>query len=231
MSDTNGFSTQEEIDAAFERLRNAHDAQSAGPAFQQLTKALGNAGLLPRASRSKGRIVEPLPTYEFKNGAVATVHRIGQMTIAHIAASAQKKFAPIPVPTFDVDDLKNQPNPADPAYQQAVAERAGKVNLAVMDALLELAVDIPIDTAALDKLKATMELLGMPLDEISDKVSYIKHCCITDGGELGTLGSLIRGELEEAAEANMATFSDHVPGPAAESLEPAAVGRPVHAHV
>ena len=53
--------------------------------------------------------------------------------------------------------------------------------MAVMDALMELAVDIEIDQAALEKVNATMALIGMPLDEISDKVAYIKHCCITDG--------------------------------------------------
>lgn len=174
---------------------------------------------------------EPLPTYTFKNGAVATVHRIGQMTIAHIAAGAQKKFAPVPVPTFDVDDLKNQPNPNDPAYQQAVAARGGQVNLAVMDALIELAVEMTIDTAALDTLKATMDLIGMPLAEISDKVAYIKHCCISDGSELGALGALIRGDIEEASAAAAATFPGDLPGAAADTLEPAAVGGALQPHV
>ena len=45
----------------------------------------------------------PLPTYRFKNGAVATIHTIGQMTIAHIAAGAQKKVPPVPIPIMMVD--------------------------------------------------------------------------------------------------------------------------------
>lgn len=177
---------------------------------------------------------EPLPTHTFKNGAVATVHRIGQMTIAHIAAGAQKKFAPVPVPTFAVDmgaGLTQEPNPADPAYQRAVAARSNQVNLAVMDALIELAVSITIDVAALDTLKATMDLIGMPLEEISDKVAYIKHCCITDGDELGALANLIKGELEVAVDAATATFPRDLPGPPAVALEPAAVGSPVQSHV
>jgi hypothetical protein len=173
---------------------------------------------------------EPLPTYRFKNGAVATIHHIGQMTIAHIAQGAEKKIAQIPVPLFTVDmgdGPKAQPNPTAPAYQQAVAARSNQVNLAVMDALIELAVDIEIDRMALDQLNATMELIGMPLSEISDKVAYIKHCCITDGSELGKLANLIKGELEEAAEAAAATFSGDVPPPAAVPLELAVVGSPV----
>lgn len=167
---------------------------------------------------------EPLPTYTFKNGAVATVHRIGQMTIAHIAAGAQKKFPAVPVPTFEVDmgaGPKQEPNPANPAYQQAVAERNQRLSLAVLDTLIELAVDIDIDQHALGKLKATLDLAGMPLEEISDKVAYIKHCCITDGSELNKISSLIKGELEEAVEAAEATFSGDLPGPAADTLESA----------
>lgn len=177
---------------------------------------------------------EPLPTYTFKNGAVATIHQIGQMTIAHVAAGAQKKIPPVPVPTFEVDmgnGMTKQPNPADKDYQQAVAERSGRVNLMVMDALIELAVEVAIDQAALDKVNATMELIGMPLDEISDKVAYIKHCCITDGSELGTLGGLIRGDVEVAAEAAAATFSGDVPGQAAEPLESAPIRGAVQSHV
>jgi hypothetical protein len=201
MPDTNGFSTQEEIDASTERLR-----------------------------RSKGRMVEPLPTYRFKNGAVATIHHIGQMTIAHVAAGAEKKIPKIPVPTF-MEDLgegpKPKPNPTDHAYQQAVASRGGQVNLAVMDALIELAVEVEIDHAALDRLNATMELIGMPLDEVSEKVAFIKHCCITDGSELGKLANLIKGELEEAVEAATATFSSDIPAATAQPLELAVLGSPV----
>jgi len=165
---------------------------------------------------------EPLPTYTFKNGAVATVHQIGNMTIAHIAAGIEKRTPAIPIPTFDTDDLKNQPNPADPAYQRAVSTRAGTVNMAVFDALMELAIDIEIDTVALDRVKRTMELIGTPLEEISDKVAYIKHCCITDNEQINKLSSLIKGELEEATAAAEATFSGDVPGPRPESVELAA---------
>jgi hypothetical protein len=173
---------------------------------------------------------EPLPTYRFKNGAVATVHHIGQMTIAHVAQGAEKKIAQIPVPLFTVDlgdGPTQQPNPTDPAYKAAVAARSGQVNLTVMDALIELAVDIEIDRMVLERVNATMELIGMPLSEISDKVAYIKHCCITDGSELGKLANLIRGELEEAVEAAAATFSSDVPAPAAQPLELAVLGSPV----
>jgi hypothetical protein len=203
MPNTAGFSTQEEIDAAMERLR-----------------------------ASKGRMVELLPTYTFKNGAIATVHRIGQMTIAQIASGVERKIPPVPVPTFMADlgaGPVEQSNPASKEYQAAVADRRARVNMLTMDKLIDLAIDIEIDQAELARLKAGMERIDEPLNELSDKVAFVKHCCVTDGAELSTLSALIRGDVEEAAEAAAATFSGDVPGETAEPLESAIVGGTLHA--
>ena len=107
--------------------------------------------------------VEPPPTYTFKNGAVATIHVIGQMTIAQIAAGVDKKEPPVPVPTFTTDmgaGPVEQPNIASPDYLRAVAERKGRVNMRVMDKLIDLAVDIQIDVQALQRLMDGMERIG-----------------------------------------------------------------------
>ena len=77
---------------------------------------------------------EPLPTYTFKNGAVATIHVIGQMTIAQIAAGVDKKEPTVPVPTFVTDmgaGPVEQPNIASSDYIRAVEERKGRVNMRV----------------------------------------------------------------------------------------------------
>jgi hypothetical protein len=169
---------------------------------------------------------EPLPTYTFKNGAVAHVHRVGQLTIAHIAATVEQQIAKPPIPTF-VEDIGNgpqeHPNPANKDYQAALAVRHGKVNLAVMDALIDLAVDIEIDQGEVERVKSSMERINMPLDEVSDKVLFIKHCCVTDGSDLGALSKLIQGNLEVAVEAQAATFSGDVPGAGASPLESAPI--------
>lgn len=169
---------------------------------------------------------EPLPTYTFKNGAVATIHVIGQMTIAHIAAGVEKKMPAVPIPTFTTDmgsGPVEQPNIASPDYLREVDRRRGRVNMRVMDKLIDLALDIEIDHNALKRLMSDMERIGEPLDEISDKVAYVKHCCVSTGDELGTLGRLVRGDVEVAAEAAAATFSRDVSGAAAEPLESAPV--------
>lgn len=171
----------------------------------------------------------PLPTYTFKNGAVAHVHHIGMMTIGHISAAMTKKITasdPIAIPTMTVDmgdGPTEQPNPAAPEYQAALTARQQRINLAIMDALLDLAVDIQVDEDALGHVQGVLERVGIPLDEVSPKVAYIKHCCITGGEELGKLSSLIRGDLEEATEAVTATFSSDLPEQAAVTLESAPI--------
>lgn len=169
---------------------------------------------------------EPLPTYTFKNGAVATVHRIGQMTIAKVAAGVERKTPAVPIPTFTTDmgaGPTEQPNIASKEYQAALAERRGRINMLVMDKLIDLAIDIEIDQGALGRLKAGMERIDEPLDEISDKVAYVKHCCVTDASELAKLGNLVRGELEEAVQAETATFSGDIPGETPVALESAPI--------
>lgn len=177
---------------------------------------------------------EPLPTYTFKNGVVATIHTIGQMTIAHIAAGVEKKTPAAPIPTFTVD-LGNgpveQPNIASPDYLQAVEARKARVNMLVMDKLIDLAIDVEIDRNVLQRLKESMERIGEPIDEISDKVAYVKHCCVRSGDELATLGAMVQGNVEVAAEAAAATFSRDVPRSTAESLDTATIGREVFADV
>ena len=173
---------------------------------------------------------EPLPTYTFKNGAVATVHTVGQMTAAHIAAGVEEKMPPVPIPTFVTDmgaGPVEQPNIASPDYLRAVEKRKGKVNMRVMEKLIDLALDIEIDHNALSRLKSSMERIGEPIDEISDKVAYVKHCCIVHAEELGALSSIIQGNVEVAAEAATATFSRDVSGQAAIEMESAPIGREI----
>lgn len=169
---------------------------------------------------------EPLPTYTFKNGAVATIHVIGQLTTTHIAAGVEKKMPAVPIPTF-VADMGNgpveQPNIASPDYLRAVDERKGRINMLVMDKLIDLAIDIEIDHNALKRIMADMARIGEPLDEISDKVAFVKHCCVRGVDELGALSALIQGNVEVAAEAAAATFSGDVPGQATIEMESAPI--------
>lgn len=173
--------------------------------------------------------VPPLERHTFPNGKVAIIHPVSQFTAATIAAAAQKKIAPIPVPTTTVDMEGKGPttieNPADPAYQAAVVARNRTINEMSMDGLLDLGMEIEVDQAELGRVKATFERLGLPLDEISDKVAYIKHCCIQDlERDFMPLAKKLRGITEEAIQEQVESFPDHAARQAAEPLQPASVG-------
>ena len=119
---------------------------------------------------------DPLPTYTFKNGAVATIHVIGQMTIAHIAAGVEKKTPAVPIPTFTTDmgsGPVEQPNIASPDYLREVEARRGRVNMRVMDKLIDLAVDIEIDHNALKRLMADMERIYAIMQKQAEKIARL----------------------------------------------------------
>lgn len=158
---------------------------------------------------------EPPQTYDFKNGAVATVHRVGKFTIAHIATEVTKQFPLIPIPTFEVDmggGMTTQPNPADPVYLAAVADRTAQINMRVSEAMLDYALDIDIEQDELARVTAAMERLHMPLHEISDKVSYLKHCCQMDEIDLPKLQRMVQGLTEEAITEQQAAFPGDLSG-------------------
>lgn len=155
--------------------------------------------------------------YTFKNGAQATVHRVGKFTMAHISSEVLKQFPLIPIPTFEVDmggGKTTQPDPTNVDYLAAVAERTNAINMRASEAMLDYALDIEIEQDELARVTAAMERMGMPLHEISDKVSYLKHCCELDETDLPKLLRMLQGLTEEAITEQQAAFPGDVSGQA-----------------
>lgn len=168
----------------------------------------------------KGRAVPALATFTFANGAVAVLRPISQFTRAHMEIAARKAH-PAPQPPLNAVDygdgkVVQEPNPADPEYQLALADHQRTIGEAVLEGMLELGVEIAVDTAALDRVRETLAMLGMPLNEKSDKIAYIKHCCVYD---VATEGPALREAMEQLitprqgdVDAQLATFPADVPG-------------------
>lgn len=168
----------------------------------------------------KGRAVPDQATFTFANGATATLKPVSQFTQAHIEIQARKKLPPPQPPMNEVDygDGKKvrEPNAADPDYVQALQRYQMELSFLMFDALIELGVEIEVDQEALERVKRPLAALGIPLDEASDKVAYIKHCCMfnleKEGAALRTMMQSLTGPKEEDVQDHIATFSDHVPG-------------------
>lgn len=165
---------------------------------------------------TRGRETPPRPTHTFPNGAVATVRQLSQFTIASVELGIQKRYPKPAPPLAPGVGGALEPNEADPNYAAAVQMWQAEQQLRVLDALLELAVDVEVDPAALDGVRGAFDRLGLPLDEITDKVAYLKHVCVVDAArDLQPLAVLIRGGVptEDDVQAHVETFSGDVEQP------------------
>ena len=165
----------------------------------------------------KGRSVPDLTTFTFANGAVATLRPVSQFTQAHIEIQMRKLHSAPPPPLNTVnygDGDKLEPNTSDPAYVQAMQQHQALISSKVFEATIELGMDVEIDHAALERIQRVMEQIGTPLDEISDKVAYIKHCCMFDIAREGPLLAdamrALIGPRQEDVDAHLATFPGDV---------------------
>ncbi len=164
-------------------------------------------------AQSKGRAAPPLVHHTFPNGAVATIRQISQFTLASLEVACARQWPKPTPPLAPGVGGELEPNPADPEYQTALQRWQVEQALHVMDAMLDLAVDIDVDSGELARIMDLFARMGQPLEEISDKVAYLKHCCVLDmDRDLMPLARLIRGGIpqEEDVSAHVATFSGDV---------------------
>lgn len=166
----------------------------------------------------QGRAAPPAPTYTFPGGQVATLHAVSQFTQASIEIGIRRAFPPPSPPLNEVDYgdgvKKLEPNPSDPEHEQALRRYQADYSQRLFAAIIDLAVDIEIDQAALERVKAMFERHGIPFDEPSDKVAYVKHCCIFDIAEempkfMAALRDLMGPKEEDVAD-HVATFPGDV---------------------
>ena len=165
----------------------------------------------------KGRAAPDLTTFVFANGAVATLRPVSQFTQAHIEIQMRKLHPAPAAPLNEVDygDGKRlEPNTSDPDYVQALREHQAVISSKVFEATIELGIEVDIDQAALDRVKGLTDRMGVPLQEFSDKVAYIKHCCMFDieheGPALAEAMRALIGPRQEDVADHIATFPDNV---------------------
>jgi hypothetical protein len=159
----------------------------------------------------KGRAVPPLTEYIFANGAVAQLRPISQFTRAHIETQARRQH-PAPKPPLNEVDYGDgrtvlEPNLADPDYALAMQEYQTTIGYAALEGMIELGVEIAIDAAKLARVADTLARLGMPLNERSDKIAYVKHCCMFD---VAVEGPLLVGALQRAITPRPEDVDAHV---------------------
>lgn len=173
-------------------------------------------------AQATGRSIPAPLTHTFPNGDVATLTQLSQFTLANIQVAAQRRVPRPEAPLAPGVGGELEPNPADPDYAQALQAWEGHLSMMINDLVLDIAVDVQVDDEALERLRRMLERIDAPLDEVSDKVAYIKHICLAGipdetllQAELIALLSLITGKAaptEADVQAHVATFSGDVGG-------------------
>lgn len=173
----------------------------------------------------QGRHVAPLPAFTFPTGITVSLRPVSEFTKAHMEMAA-RKLNPAPQAPIVQTELGPEANEADPDYERALQTYNAEISMRVMDGTIELAVEVEVDERELERVKKAMELVGTPLTEISNKVAYIKHCCMVDVERDVTalFGAIqdITGPKEETVQAATAMFQGDVSGPGRISLPDAA---------
>lgn len=166
---------------------------------------------------SKGRAVPDQLSFVFPNGAEGIIHPLSQYTIANLEIATRKQYPPPAVPLAPGVGGEMQPNEADPDYEVAVQRYQVEHQARLMDRLFDVAVDIQVDDQELERLSRAMERVGAPIEELSDKVAYIKHCCLVNSKtfqhDMQALASLITGQAvptEADVQAHVETFQGDV---------------------
>lgn len=133
----------------------------------------------------------PLPSFTFPDSGITVgLRRFAPDTQDAIAREVTRQNPPPPVPVVETE-LGDEPNPADPDYQQAISAYFRQQALDVSGRLVELAfrrIVVEVDQAAVDLLKADMAAIGTPLPEDwDDRTIYIRHICISSTYDLTSM--------------------------------------------
>lgn len=167
------------------------------------------------SGQHQGRAVQPLPTFTFPTGITVSLRPISEFTKAHMEMTARRQH-PAPAAPIVQTELGPEANEADPDYERELQTYNAEISMRVMDGTIELAVEVEVDERELERVRRAMELVGTPLNEISDKVAYIKHCCMVDVERDVTAFFAaiqdITGPKEETVQAAMAMFPSDVSG-------------------
>lgn len=170
---------------------------------------------------TRGRAAPALPEHTFADsGITIRVRKISPATQQRLAMLVQKDY-PKPDPPTVKTELGDEPNPADPAYQETLTRWQQQQGLALNDKLmtfaaLEAEVAIgPEERAQIARVRRNLELIGAWQDregmtpEENEKILYVLHIACASGDDLREFGKVLTersAPTEEAVRRHVETF-------------------------
>ncbi len=178
----------------------------------------------------KGRNASPVSLTLPDSGITLELRKIAPMTVQQIASAARKEH-PAPEPPIvmvqigDSPELKPEPNPADPAYQEQLQAYDEQLKLIIGERTMQLIARYgvrSIDSEVVAEFREHMAALDAPLDPGDDERDiYVWQLACVSERDMQTLMNevLSRSQPSEAAiHAHTATFRHDVPTAAAPGL-------------
>lgn len=147
-------------------------------------------------------------------GITVGIRKISPYTRDAIARAFPPPKPPMVQAEFGPDDVREEPNEADPDYQAALQAHNLFIAEKLQSVLLRLGVVVDIDHERLEIFRAAMAEIGVETDP-DDHMAYVKYIAIGTPEDLARLGAAIVGKsepTEEAVAAAVATFPGDVPG-------------------
>ena len=136
----------------------------------------------------------PLPAFTFPDSGITVGLRRFAPDLQDTIARAYQRDHPVPpVPTATVEiggEEMEEANPADPDYEQAVSAYLQRMALDVSAKLIDLAlrrIEVEVDQAAVDALRADMAAIGSPIEDDDDRMVYIRYICISSTYDLTSM--------------------------------------------
>lgn len=165
-----------------------------------------------------GRIPPP-PEFTFPDSGITVgLRRFAPDTQDTIARELTRQHPPPPIPIVETE-LGDEPNPADPDYQQALSRYFQQQAVDVAARMVELAlrrIVVEVDSEAVNQLKADMAAIGTPLPEdMDDHTIYLRHICISSTYDLTSMMAYLQRRsmpTEAVVQEFLESFRRDVPG-------------------
>lgn len=183
--------------------------------------------IMEHVNGTRGRAVPELPIHTFQDSGIAIkIRKISPATQQRLAMLVQREY-PRPEPPVVKTELGEEPNPADPAYAQALERWQQQQGLALNDKLmtfaaLEAEVTIgPEEHEQIARVRRHLQAVGAWQDnpdltpEENGQVLYVLHVACATPDDLREFGKVLTersAPTEEAVRRHVDTFPGDIQG-------------------
>jgi hypothetical protein len=173
---------------------------------------------------------EPRQRPSFVSSAGYRLHyrHLSPDTLPRLQAAARLALAndkpPIPTQRVEVgpEEWRDEPNPHDEAYQQALEAWEARVveqqGLKFLKLCEDYALIYEVDEEEVAALRAVHTAIGDPLDDMSNAQVYLWRIALPGPDDQGELYGRLFGRNEEAIQAQKAAFRSYLQGAIAQAF-------------